>query len=63
MSELIALGTPFPAVLGVSSYLPLTVFFSHHEDKLHRLCFPAWGTEGLAESDPIELLREGCAFC
>lgn len=33
MSELIALGAPFPAVLGVPSNLYLTVFFSCHKDK------------------------------
>lgn len=32
MSELIALRAPFPAVLGVPSYLYFTVFFSHHKD-------------------------------
>lgn len=33
MSELIAPGAPFPAALGVPSYLYLTVFFSCHKDK------------------------------
>lgn len=33
MSELIALGAHFPAVVGVPSYLCLTVFYLHHKDK------------------------------
>lgn len=46
-SELTALGAPFPAMLGVPSYLYLTVFFLQHEDKGSGTDFavPRGGTE------------------
>lgn len=53
MSELIALGAPFPAVVGVPSYLCLTVFYSHHKDKWHRLCCSAWTHPGAWQSHTL----------
>lgn len=50
MSELIALGAHFPAVVGVPSYLRLTVFYLHRKDKWHRLCCSAWRHPGARQS-------------